>query len=796
MNRVRLGILVLLALAPSALAGSPTVEAVAPLVGTRGKEFTLTLTGGRLLEPQAILFYQPGLTCTKLVAVSETELTATIRAAADCPLGEHAFRVVTKGGASELRSVGVSPFAVMPESDGENGTPQTAQTVRLNTTIAGQIDTGDVDCFAVTLAKGQRLSAEIEAIRLGSPLDAVLTITGPDGRVLADVDDAPPFRQDPIASIVASTAGVYVVSVRDTAYGGGDAERYALHIGTFPRPAAIFPAGGPIGRETKISFLGTTGDEVVKPVDATFAYFPTDAAGKAPTPHPFRASSFPNVLEGDAAPAAWPVAFNGIIARSGEVDEFKLQAKAGDRLEATAFAFRIGSPLDTVVSILDADGREVASNDDDETHDSRVRFTAPRDGVYVVRVQDKRKQGGPQFVYRIEVTKPTAGLSLFLATPGRKAQDRGTITIPRGNRVAAFLAVRRDGATGPVTIQPGDLPAGITLAGTAVIPADEYLLPVVLESSAASELGGKLVDLTGRAGSTSGGFTQTATLVAGPGDLSLHDVSVSKLAVVVVEEAPLRVTLDEPKAALTTDGSLDVTVRLQRGGDFEDAVEITFPFLPPGVETPASVVIPAGKSETTVTLVAKRTASIGDWPVFVEAKPAPVSATRERRDPDAPRPMGRRSRRSAGSIPPVASQVVAVRVSAPPVLGTITPTVAEQGKTTTVKLAFTEGMPPAGFTATLAGLPPRVTAKPAIVSGNAKSIEFAVSIDASTPLGDHPSLVCELSGKVGSQAVIYRVGRSGTLTVYPPGGVATDKDGKPLSRLEALRQERAKKSNP
>lgn len=786
MNRVLLGSLVWLAVAFPASAAPPVVESVVPGIGQRGTEFTVALAGGKLTDPSAVLFYRTGLTCTKLTAKSEGEVIATVQATADCPLGEHAFRLATKGGASELRTLSVTPFPVVLETDAENNAPKAAQPVKLNVTVAGHIDIGDVDCYAVTLAKGQRLSAEIEAIRLGSPLDAVLTIYGPDGKAIVEVDDSPLFRQDPVASIVAPSYGVYVVAVRDTAYGGGEAERYALHVGTFPRPLAVFPAGGPIGVETKVKlFGGPTGDRevTVKPTDANFAFFPTDVDGTAPTANPFRASPFPNMLEGDTTTAACPVAFNGIISKSGEIDEFKFQAKAGEQLEATAYAFRIGSPLDTVVTVLDSEGHAVASNDDDETHDSRVRFTAPRDGTYTVRVQDKRKQGGPLFIYRIEVTKPVAALKLFLATPGRKSQDRGTVIVPKGNRVAAFLAVRRDGATGPVTVRPGDLPAGVTLAGPAVIAADEYLLPVIFDASGTAEVGSKLVELTGTAGSVTGGFTQTATLVAGPGDLSLHDVAVAKLAVVVVEAAPFRVSLVAPKAALATDGSLDVTVKLHRDAEFEDAVEVAFPFLPPGVEVPATVAIPGGQSEVTVSLVAKRKADLGDWPVFVEAKAAPAAAGG----------MGRRSRRSSASAPPVASQVIALRVSEPPVAGSIAAAIGEQGKSVAVKLTVTAGSLPAGFTATLAGLPPRAAAKPVSIAPEAKSIEFTLTIDPTTPLGEHPSLVCELAGTVGGQNLIYRAGRPGTLTVFPSGAVVTDKDGKPLSRLDALRQKQADK---
>ena len=807
MTRFPIGLLTSIAIATLAIGAPPVVEGIVPGVGQRGTDFNVTLTGGRLSDPQTLLFYQPGLSIVKLSATSESDVTATLRASADCKRGEHVIRLATKGGASELRSLCIAALPVIVEASTDNNTPKTAQAVPMNSTIAGRIETGDVDCFSVKLTKGQRLSAEIEAVRFGSPLDAVLTIIGPDGKVLVEVDDAPLFRQDPVAAIVAPVDGVYVVAVRDTAFGGSEADRYALHLGSFPRPTAVYPAGGQVGVETMVKLLGEPGgprEQLVK-ASADFEFYPSDAGGTAPTANPFRVSPFPNVSEAEPndAPiakgtaASWPVAFNGIIEKPGDVDHFAFAAKAGEELEISAYAFRVGSPLDTVVAVLDTQGREVAANDDDKTHDSRVRFTAPSDGNYFVRVQDKRKQGGPLFIYRLEVTKPEPGLTLFLATPNRKSQDRGTIVVPRGNRVTAFLAVRRDSVTGPVTIRPGNLPAGVTIAGTPIIAADEYLFPVVFEASSTATLGSKLVDLTGTAGTTTGRFLQSATLVAGPGDLSLHDVEVTELAVTIVDEVPLTVSLSVPRISLATDGSLDVTVKLGRAPDFDEPVEVSFPYLPPGVEAPANVVIPSGKSEASVTLVAQRKADLGNWPIFVEAKPAAVAATRARRDPAAP-PLpggagGRRSRRSATGMPPVSSEVIALSVTVPPVAGTIAATVGEQEKIVIVKVAFTSGLVPAGFTATLAGLPPRAVAKPVLVAADAKEIAFAVALDPTTPLGDHASLVCELSGTVDGRTVVYRLGRVGLLTVYPPGGVAVDKDGKPLSKLEALRKAQADK---
>ena len=86
-------------------------------VGQRGTEFTLTLTGARLDDPQELMLYAPGVACTKLAAKSENEVTATLKAAADCRLGEYAVPAPHAGGASELRTFRITPFPVVAEKE-------------------------------------------------------------------------------------------------------------------------------------------------------------------------------------------------------------------------------------------------------------------------------------------------------------------------------------------------------------------------------------------------------------------------------------------------------------------------------------------------------------------------------------------------------------------------------------------------------------------------------------------------------------------------------------------------------
>lgn len=789
-------------------AAPPSVESVTPGVGQRGTEFTLTLVGARLDKPQEVLLYNTGVSVTKLTAANENEATLTLKAAADAPLGEHPFRIRTAGGVSELRVFRVTPFPVVVEAEPNDKTPQE---VPLNTTVAGGTESGGVDRFAVKLKKGERLSAEVEGIRLAADLtDTALTILGPDGKPLAFADDTPLFRQDPFVSLAAPADGVYTVEVRDTNFGGGDNNRYALHVGTFVRPAAVYPAGGEAGTEVSVTLFHDSGDTTQKvklPKAGTpFEFRPTDGTGPAaPTANPFRVSPFPNVLETEpnddpaktGQATAWPVAFNGIVEKAGDADHFRFAAKKGDEIDVQSFAYRLGSPADTIVAVLHPDGELLAVNDDDETHDSRVRVKVPADGEYLVRVTDKRKQGGPRFVYRVELTKPQAGLGVFLAPTGRKTQEKQSIIVPRGNRVVAYMAVRRDGFDGPVTVAAENLPKGVTVK-VPPIPAGEFVAPVVFEAAADAPIGGGLVAFTGKGGDekepVTGGFEQAVTLVSGPGDSILHAVEVNRLAVAVTEGAPYSVSLVAPKASVPVDGTMDVTVKVTRTKDFTEPLDVFFLTLPPGVEAPTKVTIPADKSEAAVTLVGHPAAERGDWKLLVETKVG--VAGRGDRDPlmvgnnglgtggSGERP---RRKKSGEGLPPVASEVTTVAVANPAVVGKIAPAAAEQGKTVTVTCLF-EKETEAAFTAKLDGLPPRATAPAVELKPGAKAVQFAVTVAADTPPGDHPSLVCELSGTVAGHPVVYRVGRGGSLKVSPPGSVQVDKTGKPLSPLEALRQ--------
>ena len=223
---------------PSAFAASPSLGGIAPRGGQRGAEVVMFFNGARLGDVQEVMLYSPGFSVGKLEVVNDNQIKATVKLAPDCRLGEHALRMRTASGISELRTFWVGALPVVEEKE-PNSDFATSQKVPMNVTVHGIIQSEDVDYFLVEAKKGQRVTAEVEGMRLANTLfDPYVAILDMKRFELATSDDAPLLGQDAVASIVAPADGSYIIQVRESAYGGNGGCAYRLHIGSFPRPQA------------------------------------------------------------------------------------------------------------------------------------------------------------------------------------------------------------------------------------------------------------------------------------------------------------------------------------------------------------------------------------------------------------------------------------------------------------------------------------------------------------------------------------------------------------------------------
>jgi hypothetical protein len=180
------------------------------------------------------------------------------------------------------------------------------------------------------------------------------------------------------------------------------------------------------------------------------------------------------------------VVVNGRIDRPGDQDVFRFEGRAGEEVVAEVFARRLDSPLDSVLQLTDAAGRQLAANDDHEdkgsgllTHhaDSLLRAVLPKKGTYYVRLGDAQRQGGAEYGYRLRISRPQPDFELRVTPSGINV--RGGMAAP-----ITVYVLRRDGFAGEIALKLKDAPPGFTLDG-AWIPAgqDKVRLTVTVPPS-------------------------------------------------------------------------------------------------------------------------------------------------------------------------------------------------------------------------------------------------------------------------------------------------------------------------
>jgi hypothetical protein len=744
-------------------ATTPRLNSTTPAGGQRGTEVDVKLNGSRLEDAQEIVFYGAGIECTKVEA--NKEVRARFKIAPNCRLGEHHFRVRAKGGVSDLRTfwVGALPELAEKEPNNEIAKPQP---IPLNTTVAGAAGGEDVDFYQVMVKQGERLSVEVEAIRLGRALlDSYIAIKDSGGKVVASSDDTALLMQDAAVSYVSPKQAVYIIELRDTSYGGPADTPYRLHIGSFPRPTAVYPAGGKAGEEVEVTFVGDAAGELKQkvklPAEATerFGLFAERDAQISPSPNWGRVSPFANVLENepndgrDFASGAYidlPLALNGILNKPGDADWFKFTAKKGQALEVTVYARRLRTPVDSVLSVYDSKGGSLSSNDDGAGADSTAKFNVPADGDYFVRIADHLKQGGPDYVYRVEVTVSEPGVVLNIPQVARNdSQSRQFIAVPRGNRFATVIAARRNNYSGDLAFSIDGLPTGVKMhADTMLGKVDQ--IPIVFEAASDAPSAGKLLELVAKPVDTSkslrSSFRHEVEMVDGPNNTSYYQTRADKLYVTVTESAPFKVYLSEPKVPLVQGGSMEIKVNVERKPGFDEPINVKMLWNPPGVGSQSDITIPKGASVGNYQLNATASAEPREWKIAMIA-----SATVK------------------GGQLHVASQLTQLEIGEPFVTGKIQTLAASPGESPKLVCKLEHKKPFEGkATLKLMGLPDKIAAPEVQITAEDKEAIFELKIDPKCPLGSHKQLFCAADIKANSQSIPHNIGAGGVLRVVPP----------------------------
>ena len=156
-------------LAGSLFATEPLISSLLPRGGQAGSTQEIIVRGQRLDQATEFLFYGEGIRTTKIEEEKSTVLKVALEIAKDAPLGQHKLRIRTNEGLSNLYTFWVSPYPNVKEEE-PNSAFDEAQAIPVNSTVNGVALNEDVDFYEINATKGQRISVEVEAIRLSGPL--------------------------------------------------------------------------------------------------------------------------------------------------------------------------------------------------------------------------------------------------------------------------------------------------------------------------------------------------------------------------------------------------------------------------------------------------------------------------------------------------------------------------------------------------------------------------------------------------------------------------------------------------
>ena len=476
----RLGLLlafVLLALPNGARAEAPVIESMFPLGGQAGTTAKITFTGKLGPGPVGGWADFPG----SVVKPDGTNGIFQIIIPTNTPPGPRLLRLFNADGASRPRifMVGIFPEILEIEPNDSLGKPQVI--AKLPVTINGRFDkSGDADLFAVQLAAGPTLVAEAVANMVGSSVDPALTLRDAAGNQVAFAHDG--LGLDSLLAYPVTKAGTYIVQLSGFAYPpaaevrfvGGKNQFYRLTLTTGAYLRSSFPAGLPRGQGGTVQLFGwnlaATNQFLAHAVAASAATGRLDFAEitRPQIPNPLRLALGegteiievePNDSVAKAQKIVPPLTVNGRLDRPGDVDRFAFSARKGERFEFKLLASSPGAPMDSLLTIEDATGKELARVDDSAGDtDARLVWAAPAETNYVVAVRDLFSNGGPDYVYRLEIGPPVPGFTVavdthaFAVQVGKTNELKLTVT-PVNGYACTNLQVVIEGLPDEVTVQ-------------------------------------------------------------------------------------------------------------------------------------------------------------------------------------------------------------------------------------------------------------------------------------------------------------------------------------------------------
>jgi len=586
-----------------------------------------------------------------------------VQVAADVPPGDYDVRFTGKEGISNPRTFVVSDYAEGLETE-PNNEKKDANRIALNLTVNGRIGASeDVDWFVFAGKKGQRVLVECRAWRIDSRLDGFLWLYDAQGKQLAQSqdEDVRDEKRDPFIDFDVPEDGDYYVKLTDFTYNGGGDYFYRLGVSTLPYIDFILPPSIPAGADATVTIYGRNlpggeaCDQKVKdrPLQKlTRRIHPQEGEACRTLRFSGLLRPWSSLLDGmevrvkgdggtsngkllrftplaAVVPSAGahekekaqrltlPASVSGQFAREGP-DFYLFSAKKGEKITIEVFSNRIGSPADPDMEILKADGSNLATVQDWGENIGQLRFTsntrdithvfaAPADGDYLIRLEHlfRQAQGGPQYVYQLEVVRDAEPDFRLICSPPDEIKVDSHLVYQGGRCRLDLLVWREHGLSEPITVEAKNLPPGVS-ADPFVIGKDLKWGTLSLHAAPEAAVGDSVIEIVGTAEVQGKPLVRKARGGAIVWD-TVNTPALSRMTQSIVlavrPKAPFEVTLSPAEVRVQKGGSVELKATLVRGEGMANAVQINGAGyqLPPGLSIPVKTIDP-GQTEVTFSI--------------------------------------------------------------------------------------------------------------------------------------------------------------------------------------------------
>jgi hypothetical protein len=332
---------------------APKITTLSPDFAPRGKTTQFVAKGtniSRVLSISATTASGPWK--AEILSRGMTEIVFTLRIPESALAGMVPLMFETDTVSTTSVALTIDAFEAIPEE-------KAPSPISLPVTLIGSLSRpGEVDEYRIRAEANQPIGVHLVTAEPTAKFEPVLTLSDDSGAIVAEGTTA--------LGYLTRTAGTYTVRIFDRDFRGGNI-RYRLNIGNIPVVTGVFPLAVQAGRTTTVHVLGVnlgsplgTTQKVTVPADAS-------PGTKIPVPLNQPAVGTPTVIVSElpavvvdpvrGAEVRVPACADGVLTQSNDKQITSFSAKKGERWIIEVLARRAGSPVDSVIEILDSAGR-------------------------------------------------------------------------------------------------------------------------------------------------------------------------------------------------------------------------------------------------------------------------------------------------------------------------------------------------------------------------------------------------------------------------------------------------------